>query len=115
MLITWEEVVKRKNIIGGELLTSDDKHVYRGPISGIQIKGKRVCIKLLWMARKPLKLGKTWKNWNTQRAFVSTEILPNDIGNGWITFNVSDTECSIIYPKGVTKLDPTEVKGLKLK
>ncbi len=115
MPMTWEDVIKRTDIIGGVLVVNDDKHVYRGPISGIQIEGKRVCIKLLWTARKKLKLGKSWRNGNNERVFVSTKIRPRDIGDGWIVFNVSDTGCSIIYPKGVTKLDPTEVRGLKLK
>lgn len=113
--MTWEDVLKRKDIVGGELEVSDGKHVYRGPISKIKIEeNKRVCIELSWVARKPLKLGKSWKKWDTKRVFVSIDFKPKDIGNGIIQFGITRKSYSLIHPKGGSRLNPAKVKGLKM-
>ena len=115
--MTWEDVLKRKDIIGGELISSDDEYTYRGPIKDIEMKKGVVRIKLLWVARKSLKkLGKSWKNWHVTRALISAENNPpKDLGKGLIGFNITPKSCSIIHPKGYDKLDPAKVKGLKIK
>ncbi len=117
--LTWEDVLKRTDIIGGDIHIDDGGYIFRGPISGIKLEKGHIYIDVSWMARIEISrmsigLGKGWESCNMSFYRVSVSTLPTDIGNGRISLGVSSKEFSILFPKGDKKLDPAHVKGLKI-
>lgn len=39
VLMTWEDVLARDDIVGGDIETQEGNCVYRGPISAIRMEG----------------------------------------------------------------------------
>ena len=111
--ITWEDVIKREDIVGGDLETHEDGGVYRGPIELIELKDGYVRFRSPWVAKFDEKTG-TWKNWHITSCGITAECKPNDIGNGRIQFTMIMLGFGIIFPKGGSKLDPARVEGLTL-
>lgn len=48
----WEELVKIPGIIGKDMQLEEDGHIYRGPISHINIAEPEASFKTLWLAEK---------------------------------------------------------------
>jgi len=111
--LTWEDVIKRDNIVGGDLETHEDGDVYRGPIESIELKDGYVSFKSPWIAKLDQKTG-TWEKWHITSCGITAEIKPNDIGDGRIQFNMTILGIGIIFPKGGSKLDSAKVKDLVL-
>lgn len=111
----WEDIVSRKDLIGGEIETHDQRYIYRGPINSISIEQKQVCIQTQWMAWKPAEVANSWTQWPTTSCSFSTDILPTSLGEGCVIFQLSRLSFAIIFPKGNRKpLDPAQVKGLEV-
>lgn len=110
--MTWEEVLRRDDIVGGDIETHEDGHVYRGPISSFRIEGGMVRFESPWCARMPEDMSSGWKKWDITAGFVSTSIVPNDIGDGRVQFEMPWLGFGVIFPKSGSKLDPTRVEGL---
>ena len=51
--ISWEEIVRLDNIIGGEILSKEDEHCFQGIISGITLKDGVVSIMCPWVLQTP--------------------------------------------------------------
>lgn len=108
--MTWEDVLKRNDIVGGDIETQEDGVVYRGPLSGIRMEGNHVHFDSPWCARME---GSKWKTWPVYPCFVEKMTSPpRDIGNGRIQFNMPMLGFGVIFPKGGSKLDPAKVEGL---
>ncbi len=108
----WEDVLKRDDIIGGDIEVQQDDYIYRGPINSIRIENGKVYIELSWVARMSLSLGESWKAWHITCFVFSTSVLPTDMGDDRVSLGMSHRGYGIIFPKGGSKLDPAGVKGL---
>ena len=114
MTLSWEEVLKRDDIVGGEIETQEDGAVYRGPISKIELRNGKVHFEASWMATMNPREGR-WRNWKVYPFYVDPQLSsPQDIGNGRIQFNIPFIGLGVIFPKGGSKLDPAKVEGLQL-
>ncbi len=118
--LTWEEVLERDDIVGGQLETFEGGYHYRGQISEIKMENEYIHIKLGWTARMALDLSmlseEPWKPCIVKTWLFGTDIKPTDIGNNRLSFGgMSRRGSSIIFSKSdEDKLDPASVKGLKI-
>ncbi|MFZ2484464.1 MAG: hypothetical protein WAX80_02925 [Minisyncoccia bacterium] len=113
----WEDVLKRDDIVGGDIETQEDGSIYRGPLSGIKMENGLVHFESPWIAQMEGGMGGDgkWKNWPVYPCFVDAKRSPpQDIGNGRIQFNMPFLGFGVIFPKGGSKLDPDKVEGLQL-
>jgi len=127
MGLTWEEVVTRADLVGGDFAFRECGVAYRGPIKAIRLEGGIfLVVELEWTATmNPETCG--WEKCelgsggfrekeitNTESYFVRG-VSPENSGQWQIAFPISGTrEWGVIYPKGGNKLDPATVKGLKV-
>ena len=116
--MTWDEVLERDDIVGGDLEIKENGDLYRGPIKTIELTGEKIVIEREWTALLPLASGKKgdfWQKWeNNQISFHQDFCLPNDIGAGRVLFEIPTVGWGVIFPKGGSKLDPAKVEGLEL-
>ncbi len=119
----WEDVLKRDDIVGGDLEMQETGAVSRGPMSNIVIRGpissielvddNQLIIETAWTARLVPTSGEGWKPWPMTGCMVDTsQSRPSDIGSGRISFGIPKVGFAIIFPKGGSKLDPSKVEGL---
>ncbi len=108
--LTWEDVLRRENLIGGDIEYRCGGVTYRGPLAEIQEDGHCVCFLSPWYARLNSETNE-WENWYTLSFSVSkSRSPPQDIGRGCVLFfDVSDG-VYIIFPKNGSKLEPRMVK-----
>ena len=112
--LTWEEVLKRDDLVGGDIESHEGGDVYRGPLSGIRVEGDLVHFDSLWCARLADGVD-GWEPWNITSSFVNMRYTnPIDIGEGRIHFVMPFLGNCTIFPKGGSKLDPAKVRGLVL-
>lgn len=113
MITTWEEVLKRDDLVGGDIESIEDGIYYRGPLQEIKDKGSGVEFISPWVARLD---GGEWQNLETiYPLFIDKEIgIPTDIGEGRIHVTIPLLGGFTIFPKGGSKLESTKVKGLIL-
>lgn len=109
--ITWESLLERNDIVGGELETYEYGEIYRGPIESISLNGVSVSFKSPWVAILNQETG-VWKNWDVTLFGTMTVYDPIDLGDGRILLRTVRGSFSFIFLKGGTKLDPAKVKGL---
>lgn len=109
--LTWEEVVARRELIGGDLESVEDSVVYRGRIKSIRLVGDQVIFESDWTA---IRDGSgQWRKWHINRLSVEKNCsAPQDIGAGRIYFNLFWLGHAAIFPKGGNSFDSTKVKGL---
>jgi len=109
-MLTWEDVLNRQDIIGGDLNATEDSVNYRGPISRIEREGNMIVFYTEWTARQEVWV---WQNWrNTKLAVNVGYSQPELQHDGTITFEIPFLGVGTIYPKGGIKLDPAAVEGL---
>jgi len=112
----WEQVLERTDLVGGDLETNDGSVMYRGPISSLEVKGSFLHIKCEWAATQNDMGG--WQVFKDEACELTAlnidNIGPQDIGMQRVYwFNGFD--CSTIFPKGGSKLEPKRVEGLVIK
>jgi hypothetical protein len=117
--LTWEEVLKRQDIVGGQLETFQNSFIYRGEIIGITMGNGFIRIQLSWMARMSIDLNgleKPWQPYIGRSWLFRTDTKPTDMGNNRLSFGgVSSRGSSVIFPKGDNNnLDPAKVNGLNI-
>ncbi len=114
--LTWEEVIKRDDIIGGTIKIYECNHVYRGKIRSLKIEGEQVFIDLDG-AERALSLDenekKHWKHSVVSSFFWKKICLATPVRDGPISFVISNLSFALIYPKGVD--DPDFVKAKRLR
>ena len=114
-LLTWEDVIKRNDLIGGDVEINDTDYIYRGPVKSIMKYRGWVFINMLWTGRRSAGVDKGWESLPTTTLFLANaKILPIDIGRGHVSFSRLPLGFGIFYPIGDSKLDPDKVKGLKI-
>lgn len=111
--LRWEDVLERDDLVGGGLETQEDGSVYRGPITGIEIRDGYVHISTEWTAVLPGGQPPWRKLDNPSECFVDAELsAPRDIGEGRVHFVLPFLGHGTIFPKGGSQLDPNRVQGL---
>ncbi len=114
-VLTWEEVLERDDIVGGDLEIQEDGVVYRGPIASVEEEGDMISFRLAWVARMDVTDG--WLKHEPNRPQLynrrSQILRPQDIGEGRISFGI-DSDLAVIFPRGGSVLDPRKVQGLKV-
>lgn len=109
--ITWDDVLGRKDLVGGEIESTEGGVVYRGPINKIERQDDMIVFTSPWCARSNPDTDE-WENWHITSSFINKEIPPQDIGNGRVLFRVPFLGPCMLFPKNDSKLDPIRVKGL---
>ncbi len=109
--LTWEDVLKNENLIGGDIESQEDGYVYRGPISKIEADATRIHFVCPWMARMDMATAK-WEKWDITTASVGNLIQPQDLGEGRVSFMMPFIGRYTIFPKGSSKLEAHKVEGL---
>lgn len=112
--LTWDEILKRDDIVGGDIEIQVEGNVFRGPIKSIYREGKMVVIENRWTA-KMMGDGR----WARKRGYDvckvnALEVGPTDFGQGRIAFQAPPMGMFIIFPKDGSKLDPSKVEGLDI-
>jgi hypothetical protein len=110
--MTWEEILERDDIVGGDIESQEDGIIFRGPIESIKIKDGIVIIKSKWLARLDPRESDGWKKSDTTELSVSANSKPEKIPGNRIYFQFPPPGQCIIFPKGDSKLDPKLVKDL---
>ncbi len=111
-MTTWQQVLERDDLVGGDVEFHESGILYRGPIESITLENGRVTFKLLWAAQ--LSLDFVWEKRRAVECFVDAEMSPpGDIGDGRIFFAIPLLGHGTIFPKGGNKLDPAKVSGLE--
>lgn len=110
--MNWEDVLKRDDIVGGDLETHESEYIYREPISAVWMDGGMVHFESPWCARMPADMSSGWSVWHYTGCFMSASIVPQNIANGRIQFYMPLLGFGIIFPAGGSKLDPARVSGL---
>lgn len=110
MTLTWDEVLEREDLIGGDIETQEDGIVFRGRLSEIRNENEGIAFVAEWVAELT---SEGWKKLdNAPELFVSKEFSqPSDIGDGRISFTIPMIGLAVIFPKGGSKLDPSKVSG----
>ncbi len=111
--LTWSDVLKREDLVGGSVELSDDDVVYRAPLSKVKEVGDQIIFESPWCARMNPDTD-DWEKWHITSWSVNKSFSrPRDDGLGQIKF-VSFGVIYTIIPKGRrSKLDPGVVKGLE--
>lgn len=108
----WNEVLKREDLIGGDIESQEDGVTYRGPLAEIKEDGNVVRFSSPWCARLNPETGE-WENWHITSSFASKDMVtPQDIGNGRVFFQMPFLGVCTIFPKNGNKLDTKKIKGL---
>jgi hypothetical protein len=107
--VTWEEVLKRTDLIGGDIESIENGTPYRGPIATIEAVDDMINFTSPWCARLT---DQGWENWHITTSSVNKMIVPSDIGNGRLHFHIPFMGGVTIFPRTGSKLDPNTVKGL---
>lgn len=108
--ISWEEVLKREDLIGGDLELIHGDTVCRGPIVSITQEGYIIKITCDWGAQLSPESGEWEKIENYFCSIRSDVATPKDTGEGRVCFDLCMVGPVTLYPKGAHDLDPTEVK-----
>ena len=115
--ITWDEVLKREDLIGGDIQWFENGPVYRGPLSGIERREGRIWFTSPWFAKK--MPDQKWKNYPGAKTVTAAEegYQPKDMGDGTVQVTMFFALCTVLtvtlFPKGSSQnLDPSEVEGL---
>lgn len=118
--ITWDDVLKRDDIVGGDIQIKKDGRHYRAPISEFKVEHGLVIINSLWAAERVNGLiGGFWEVTDVQVVpsyfkSWSTFLQPEDIGGGQVQFRTPFCTL-VIFPKGSpNQLNPSLVRGLEL-
>ena len=113
--MTWEQVLARDDIVGGDLETQEGGAVYRGPISEIKMEDSMVVFYSAWVAKMSMSAPGEWEKWDITTLRVNAELAtPRDIGDGRIMFMMPMVGPAVIFLKGGSQLDPAKVKGLEV-
>lgn len=110
--LTWDDVLSRDDLVGGDIQSVEDGVSYRGPLAEVVRKGNSIQFNSPWTARLNQETGK-WERWHITGMGINTDnSQPHDIGDGRINFPMFMLGACTIFPKGGSKLDPAKVEGL---
>lgn len=111
-VLTWDDVLARTDLIGGDMECIERNVAYRGPLSQMRVSGDIIYFDSLWCARRNPNTGE-WKKWRNTPLYVNkTAVTPQDLGHGRVHFSVPFAGVCTLNPKNGNELDPRKVKGL---
>lgn len=113
MSLTWDDVLKRTDLIGGDIESIEDGVPYRGPLSEMRREGNMIVFESPWVARMSPETGE-WESWHITHSSINAEVEPQDIGQQRVMFYAPLLGPTTLFPKGGSKLDPAKVKGFAL-
>jgi len=67
--LTWDMILSRKNLIGGDIESVERDNVYRGPISEFRRLGNKILIISPWCGRLNDETGK-WENCDSPKISI---------------------------------------------
>lgn len=109
--ITWENALMRTDLIGGDIESFEDGIRFRGPLSEIKVAPDYLRFISPWCAF--LNRNDEWEKFDYSTKGVNpTVVLPVDMGDGRVRFELPCIGFCTMFPKSANKLDPTKVKGL---
>ena len=110
--MTWEEVLARDDLIGGDIESQEDGDVYRGPLAEIREEGDAIIFSSHWCARLNRETS-GWEKWHITSLLVSKSMVtPVDAGTDRVFLSLPALGACTIFPKNGSKLDPSKVRGL---
>lgn len=109
--MTCSDVLKRTDLIGGDIESIEDGVLYRGPLSKIELRGEMIYFFSPWCARVNPATGE-WENWSITSSSVNKDVPLQDIGEGRLHFSMPFLGGCTIFPKNGSKFDAQKVKGL---
>lgn len=114
-LLTWKEMLERKDLIGRDIEAHESGYVFRGVLSEITLNeiNKNIEFRTLWAAQSVGRVEKKWeacKEDSSWSVHVDYSYFSQD-QDGTIEFTIPHIGSVKIYPPG-DKLDPKKVKGL---
>ena len=112
-IASWETILARTDIVGGDIASYEGNATFRGPISKIQMIEDMIKVEMEWTAK--LVMGKWVKNETRTVLAIVYYSMPAVIDEGRIYFPIPGIGLAVIIPKGGSKLNPKKVKGLVLK
>lgn len=77
--MTWEDVLKRDDIVGGDIETYENEDIYRGPISEILLKDGYITINAEWIAVMECSEFGKWKKGNIAQLIFPAETPPANL------------------------------------
>lgn len=113
--MTWDELLRRDDLVGGELETQEGKDIYRGPIKTIRQDGDTVTFFLAWLATmRPRETVWHKSSRDAHVTFNTKDItlrLHGSTRDGELIQLVGGS--GMIIPEGdPRRLDPANVRGL---
>lgn len=111
IVLNWDDILARKDLINADLEYTMSGKVFRGPISKIQRSGDRIIINLEWAA----EMRAHWWEFAKMMDCISVDVVeshPYEVGTGTIYFGLYGLGVVKIFPKNSEKLDPKWVHGL---
>lgn len=111
--VTWEQILGRNDLIGGELETHECGVFFRGPLAKITDCGETISFIRSWCAER--EDGEWKKVEGNPPCIVTKEVQPQEQGTGGqprVHFRLPLLGGVTIFPKGDRKLNPEKVKGL---
>jgi len=116
----WKDVLARTDLVGGDIKCHKGQSIFRGPIERIRLRNGFIHITTKWMAEMPVIHQGGSKKWKLSNPEHSSLIinpkkarLQNVQQNRVLYFTLPGV-LYVIFPKGESKLDPTEVEGLEV-
>ena len=117
---TWEEVLKRKDMMGRQIQIDEDGFLLRGPIKSIEIKKGHVHVQVSWMARRvvtrlSVELDQIWEYYPIELYSVRANTLPIYLDDGRIIIPLPLPRKGFLtlFPKSEEyDLKPENVNGL---
>ena len=102
-----------------EIQNSEEKYLFRGEIKSATVQDNALIVQPRWLAKGEgfPPLPERWVSVDPQEYGASLEVYSvSDIGNGRICLHSSILgETTVLFPKGESRLDPSEVEGLEAK
>lgn len=115
--MNWDDdVLKRKDLIGGDIESVEDGVLYRSPLGEIKTEGNMIHFISPWCAKQNNEDGE-WEQYGTLGATKAasvnkTIISPSDGGSGYVKFSIPHIGRFTIRPNNGHQIDPGKVKGL---
>ncbi|GMU73822.1 MAG: hypothetical protein AMXMBFR44_0210 [Candidatus Campbellbacteria bacterium] len=110
--VAWSEVLKRKDLIGGEVELRSGEQVVRAPILALRLDGNNCIIDVEWGAE--LIAPGTWEYHNISWCKLNVIDSPAfDIGLGIVSFVIPDIGVGLVFPCGRrAPLDTDTIVGM---
>ena len=116
MKITWEDVLGREDLVGGEILCVEGESIARGPIQSITDHTMTTRVGVEWCACRDIRDVEYRVNPRTTCVLITREVEPFDIGMGRILFPFPRRQgYAVISPRGWPRMIRARSRGFSFK